>query len=109
MYHGSFFFRKAVKIGSVYNEKVRWFLLVFVVSLENPISKTRISIEIKNPLVVEGNIISVCYIGEGYLLFMKGKTVKEVSTEAAPELFLEKVFLKICSKFTGEQPCRGVI
>ena len=25
-----------------------------------------------------------------------------------PEVFLGKVVLKICSKFTGEQPCRSV-
>ena len=26
-----------------------------------------------------------------------------------PEVFLEKAVLKICSKFTGEHPCRSVI
>ena len=26
-----------------------------------------------------------------------------------PELFLGKDVLKICSKFTGEHPCRGAI
>ena len=26
-----------------------------------------------------------------------------------PEMFLEKDVLKICSKFTGEDPCRSVI
>ena len=26
-----------------------------------------------------------------------------------PEVFLEKGVLKICNKFTGEQPCRSVI
>ena len=26
-----------------------------------------------------------------------------------PEMFLEKFVLKICSKFTGEQPCRSAI
>ena len=31
------------------------------------------------------------------------------SRSSHPEMFLEKVALKICSKFTGEQPYRSVI
>ena len=36
-------------------------------------------------------------------------TVCNSFTISHPELFLEKVFLKICSKFTGEHPCRSAI
>ena len=31
------------------------------------------------------------------------------SRSSQPEVFYEKVILKICSQFTGEQPCRSVI
>ena len=31
------------------------------------------------------------------------------SRSSPPDVFLEKVVLKICSKFTGESPCRSVI
>ena len=30
-------------------------------------------------------------------------------TSSHPEVFLEKGVLEICSKFTGEHPCRSVI
>ena len=30
-------------------------------------------------------------------------------TSSHPEVFLEKGVLEICSKFTGEHPCRNVI
>ena len=32
-----------------------------------------------------------------------------VNRSSPPELFLGKVLLKMCSKFTGEHPCRSVI
>ena len=38
--------------------------------------------------------------------------VKQFSTNLRrchPEMFLKKAFLKICSKFKGEHPCRSVI
>ena len=40
-----------------------------------------------------------------------GATLIEVGiiTRSHPEVFLEKVALKICSKFTGEHPCRRAI
>ena len=33
----------------------------------------------------------------------------DILTNSHPEVFLGKVVLKICSKFTGEHPCRSVI
>ena len=35
--------------------------------------------------------------------------LKKSHTESRPAVFLRKVFLKICIKFTGEQSCRSVI
>ena len=32
-----------------------------------------------------------------------------IARSSPPQAFLQKVVLKICSKFTGEQPCRSVI
>ena len=45
----------------------------------------------------------------------KGKKSSEIGQKkktlrnSRPEVLLRKVVLKICSKFTGEHPCRGVI
>ena len=36
-------------------------------------------------------------------------TVRSMSRSSHPDVFLAKVVLKICSKFTGEHPCRSVI
>ena len=36
-------------------------------------------------------------------------TMSKVFRSSHPELFLRKGVLKICSKFTGEHPCRSVI
>ena len=33
----------------------------------------------------------------------------EIDRSSALEVFLEKGVLKICSKFTGEHPCRSVV
>ena len=38
---------------------------------------------------------------------LKLKLIKDRSSP--PEVFLQKGILKICSKFTGEHPCRSVI
>ena len=35
--------------------------------------------------------------------------INDIYRSSHPEVFLEKVVLKICSKFTGEHPCRSVI
>ena len=35
--------------------------------------------------------------------------IKEMYRSSHPEVFLIKGILKICSKFTGERPCRNVI
>ena len=35
--------------------------------------------------------------------------LEERNRSSRPEVFLRKSVLKICSKFTGEHPCRGVI
>ena len=40
---------------------------------------------------------------------MKVIIVKRIHRSSHPEVFLVKVVLKICSKFTGEHPCRSVI
>ena len=34
---------------------------------------------------------------------------KNIQNRSHSEVFLEKDILKICSKFTGEQPCQGTI
>ena len=36
-------------------------------------------------------------------------TYRCISRSSHPEEFYEKSALKLCSKFTGEQPCRSVI
>ena len=46
-------------------------------------------------------------------VFVPAKSVKKEdnrrSRNSHPEVFLEKDVLKICSKLTGEDPCRSVI
>ena len=43
----------------------------------------------------------------GFSLLIKFfQTSKHMSRSSHPEVFYEKGVLKICSKFTGEQPCR---
>ena len=48
---------------------------------------------------------------ESTILFLYGKIrVREIRIRGShPEVFLGKSVLKICSKFTGEHPCRSVI
>ena len=40
---------------------------------------------------------------------LRGKVTIQLSRSSPSELFLGKGFLKICSKFTGEHPCRSAI
>ena len=42
-------------------------------------------------------------------IFMVGVVRRHIETTSRPEVFWRKVVLKICSKFTGEHPCRSVI
>ena len=37
------------------------------------------------------------------------KTSQKIKRKTRPDIFLRKGVLKICSKFTGEHPCRSVI
>ena len=41
--------------------------------------------------------------------FATGQNIVLMSRSSHPEVFLAKGALKICSKFTGEHPCRSVI
>ena len=41
--------------------------------------------------------------------FQLRNTKSGIYTSSHPKVFLGKGVLKICSKFTGEHPCRGVI
>ena len=46
-----------------------------------------------------------------YLFFISKHSLPRLSDfrSSPPEMFLGKGVLKICSKFTGEHPCRSVI
>ena len=46
------------------------------------------------------------YFCIGFIEYMQ---VRVRLRSSRPELFLEKSVLKICSKFTGEHPCRSAI
>ena len=46
---------------------------------------------------------------EGFLFAIKCQTIYPFIQRSTPEVFLGKGFLKICSKYTGEHPCRSVI
>ena len=48
-----------------------------------------------------------CFFGNSKGLMGKGDD--DELRSSYPKVFLEKVILKICSKFTGEHPCRSVI
>ena len=52
-----------------------------------------------------------CLMGSWTHLWKLSKVSKALQTfrSSHPEMFLEKGALKICSKFTGEHPCRSVI
>ena len=44
-----------------------------------------------------------------FLFCCSTSDVSASSKSSPPKVFLQKVVLKICSKFTGEHPCRSVI
>ena len=46
---------------------------------------------------------------EGFWFTIKCQTIYPFIQRSTPEVLLGKGFLKICSKFTGEHPCRSVI
>ena len=52
--------------------------------------------------------IAKCY-SVSCSVFIEPFTKQKVRSSPPPELSLRKAVLKICSKFTGEHPCRSVI
>ena len=44
-----------------------------------------------------------------FLELLKSNKIELIYRSSLPEVSLGKAFLKLCSKFTGEHPCRIVI
>ena len=95
-------FLKIIPLSGVYCEVMRWqpYFSYGVPVVE--VMQSKISFLFKEFFVCEKKIVLFIFIS-----VKKGLDVTVRSSH--PEVFLWKGVLKICRKFTGEQPCRSAI